>query len=91
MKQNQIDYWKRLTVTEQNWLRAFEQQYDGQGKSDGSAACLEGYGRNNRRQRDALIRSVSIENLPILSNQPSPELQCMWVEKKFGPLKQKSA
>lgn len=52
----QVDYIKRLNDEELEYLRNFESEYYGLGKSDGTEASREGFARGNRLKRDALNR-----------------------------------
>ena len=75
----QIDYWQRLPVKDQEWLRNFEAQYRGKAKSDGTAESKAAYARDNAKRRDALnvVGTVSADHTPLVSNFPSPETLCM--------------
>lgn len=55
-----IDYARKLSPEELEWLRAFEEQYYGKGKSDGSEAAKEGFRRDYASKNSIERRALRI-------------------------------
>jgi hypothetical protein len=87
---DKIDYAWKLSPLELEWLRVFEANHYGKGKSDGSERCREAYRADYRRKHSVERNGTAVSSETF---QPShgltPELLFMAkeVEEKLPPRK----